>query len=119
MPCLDRFARQDRRLPGRRCSRPSVRARVSVEAAATLGWDRWVGDAGEAIGMTGFGASAPAKALYEHFGFAPEAGRRQRTSRPEDHKERLMSVETSVNPRLAALAAAGTSALAGPDPPQR
>jgi transketolase len=43
-----------------------------VEAAATLGWDRWVGDAGEAIGMAGFGASAPAKALYEHFGFVPE-----------------------------------------------
>ena len=71
MPCLDRFARQDAAYQGTVLP-PEVRARVSVEAAATLGWDRWVGDAGEAIGMTGFGASAPAKALYEHFGFVPE-----------------------------------------------
>ena len=71
MPCLDRFARQDAAYRGTVLP-PEVRARVSVEAAATLGWDRWVGDAGEAIGMTGFGASAPAKALYEHFGFVPE-----------------------------------------------
>jgi transketolase len=71
MPCLDRFARQDAAYQGTVLPR-EVRARVSVEAAATLGWDRWVGDAGEAIGMTGFGASAPAKALYEHFGFVPE-----------------------------------------------
>jgi transketolase len=42
-----------------------------VEAAATLGWDRWVGEDGEAVGMTGFGASAPAGQLYEHFGFTP------------------------------------------------
>jgi transketolase len=70
MPCLDRFAEQDRTyrdsvLP------PQVRARVSVEAAATFGWERWVGDDGEAIGMTGFGASGPAGELYEHFGFTP------------------------------------------------
>jgi len=71
MPCLDRFARQDAAYQGTVLP-PEVRARVSVEAAATLGWDRWVGDAGEAIGMAGFGASAPAKALYEHFGFVPE-----------------------------------------------
>jgi transketolase len=51
---------------------PSVRARVSVEAAATFGWHRWVGDLGEPIGMHGFGASAPAAALYEYFGFTPE-----------------------------------------------
>jgi transketolase len=49
-----------------------VRARVSLEAAATFGWHRWVGDLGEAIGMEGFGASAPAGALYKHFGFTPE-----------------------------------------------
>jgi transketolase len=51
---------------------PDVRARVSVEAASTLGWDRWVGDAGATIGMETFGASAPAGALYRHFGFTPE-----------------------------------------------
>ena len=42
------------------------------EAAATFGWHRWVGEFGEAIGMEGFGASAPAGALYKHFGFTAE-----------------------------------------------
>jgi transketolase len=70
-PCLDRFAEQDEDyrdsvLP------PSVRARVSVEAASPLGWSTWVGDQGEAIGMTTFGSSAPQPDLYEHFGFTPE-----------------------------------------------
>jgi transketolase len=71
MPCWDRFVEagqeyQDQVLP------PSVRARVSVEAAATLGWDRWVGEDGASIGMTGFGASGPADELFEHFGFTPD-----------------------------------------------
>ncbi len=70
-PCLDSFAEQDQDyrdtvLP------PDIRARVSVEAATPLGWSSWVGDDGEAIGMTTFGASAPQPALYEHFGFTPE-----------------------------------------------
>ena len=51
---------------------PRCRARVSVEAAAKLGWSEWVGLEGEAIGMETFGASAPAGALYKHFGFTPE-----------------------------------------------
>jgi transketolase len=71
MPCFDRFAEQeaeyrDSVLP------PACRARISVEAAATLGWDRWVTEDGEAIGMHGFGASGPQQDLYEHFGFTPE-----------------------------------------------
>jgi transketolase len=71
MPCLDRFAEQDRAyrdsvLP------PKVRARVAVEAASPIGWHRWVGDAGDVVAMEGFGASAPAKVLYEHFGFTGE-----------------------------------------------
>jgi transketolase len=71
MPCWDRFVEagqeyQDQILP------PSVRARVSVEAAATLGWDRWVGEDGASIGMTSFGASGPADELFEHFGFTPD-----------------------------------------------
>src|SRR3954468_9055816 len=71
MPCIDRFAEQaeeyrDSVLP------PACRARVSLEAGATLGWDRWVTEDGEAIGMHSFGASAPQKDLYEHFGFTPE-----------------------------------------------
>jgi len=71
MPCMDTFARQDAAyrdtvLP------PAVRARVSVEAASPFGWDRWVGDAGVAIGMETFGASGPAGDLFPHFGFTPE-----------------------------------------------
>ncbi len=71
MPCEDHFAEQpseyrDRVLP------PSVRARVSIEAASTFGWHRWVGDLGETVGMTGFGASGKAEQLYEHFGLTPE-----------------------------------------------
>jgi transketolase len=71
MPCWENFDAQnqdyrDSVLP------PQCRARVSLEAASTFGWDRWVGDAGEAIGMHTFGASAPAGALYKHFGFTAE-----------------------------------------------
>jgi transketolase len=47
--------------------------RVAVEAAARLGWDRWIGENGAFVGMTGFGASAPAPDLYRHFGITPEA----------------------------------------------
>jgi transketolase len=72
MPCLDRFAEQDQAyvdsvLP------PGVRARVAVEAASPLGWHRWVGPDGDIVAMEGFGASAPAKVLYEHFGFSGQA----------------------------------------------
>ncbi len=71
MPCTENFAAQpasyrDQVLPS------AVRARVSVEAAATLGWHRWVGELGEVIGMESFGASGPAEKLYAHFGFTPE-----------------------------------------------
>ena len=72
MPCLDRFAEQD---AGYRDSvlPPAVRARVAVEAASPIGWHRWVGDLGDVVAMEGFGASAPAKVLYQHFGFTGEA----------------------------------------------
>ena len=71
MPCWELFDRQpqvyrDEVLP------PSVRARVSVEQASTLGWDRYVGDGGAVIGMQTFGASAPLKQLLTKFGFTPD-----------------------------------------------
>ncbi len=50
----------------------ACRARVAVEAASPFGWRDWVGDLGEIIAMETFGASAPAGALYKHFGFTPE-----------------------------------------------
>jgi len=71
MPCLDRFAEQDRSVRDAVLP-PACRARVAVEAASPLGWERWVGENGEVVGMTTFGASAPAKVLFEEFGFAPE-----------------------------------------------
>jgi transketolase len=49
-----------------------VPARVAVEAASTLGWDRYVGPRGATIGMRGFGASAPLHELMREFGFTPE-----------------------------------------------
>src|SRR5881296_250351 len=51
---------------------PSVTARVAVEQASTLGWERYVGSAGRVIGMTTFGASAPLKELQRKFGFEPD-----------------------------------------------
>jgi transketolase len=51
----------------------AVRARVGIEMAATLGWDRYVGFGGATIGMHSFGASAPLKDLQKKFGFTPEA----------------------------------------------
>ena len=72
MPCLDRFAEQDRAFRDQVLP-PAVRARVAVEAASPIGWHRWVGDEGDVVAMEGFGASAPAKVLYEHFGFTGEA----------------------------------------------
>jgi len=52
---------------------PAVRARVSVEAATTFGWERWVGVDGHALGLDHFGASAPAPLLYEKFGLTADA----------------------------------------------
>ena len=51
---------------------PAVRARVSVEQASAIGWERYVGSAGKVIGMRTFGASAPLKELQQKFGFHQE-----------------------------------------------
>jgi len=72
MPCSELFDRQpqsyrDEVLP------PSVKARVAIEQASTLGWHRYVGDGGAIVGMHTFGASAPLKMLVEKFGFTPDA----------------------------------------------
>ena len=71
MPCWQIFEEQDSAykesvLPA------AVTARVSVEMAATLGWDRYVGPKGTMIGMHTFGASAPLKDLLKKFGFDPD-----------------------------------------------
>jgi transketolase len=72
MPCWQLFEAQDAAykesvLPS------SVTARVSIEMASTLGWDRYVGPKGKIIGMHSFGASAPLKDLLKKFGFDADA----------------------------------------------
>jgi transketolase len=71
MPSWALFARQDKAyrdevLP------PHVRARVSVEAAHPMGWERWVGNEGTVIGISRFGASAPAKRVFHELGLSAE-----------------------------------------------
>ncbi len=77
MPSWDLFERQgeayrEQVLP------ETVPARVSVEAASALGWDRYIGRHGEIIAMRSFGLSAPGKAVEAHFGFG---ARRRRQAR--------------------------------------
>ncbi|MBO5438410.1 MAG: transketolase, partial [Thermoguttaceae bacterium] len=71
VPSMELFERQDAEyresvLP-KACTR-----RVAVEAALQFGWDRYIGSEGKFIGMTGFGASAPFKQLYEFYGITAE-----------------------------------------------
>jgi transketolase len=68
MPSWDLFERQDEAYRAQVLP-DAVRARVSVEAASALGWDRYVGRQGEIIAMRSFGLSAPGKAVEAHFGF--------------------------------------------------
>jgi transketolase len=70
VPCMDLFFEQDEAY--RRSVIGSAKVRVGVEAAIRQGWDAFIGD-GPFIGMTGYGASAPYKPLYEHFGITPQA----------------------------------------------
>jgi transketolase len=71
MPCWELFEAQtqayrDQVLP------PDVTARMSIEAAATFGWERWIGSRGFAFGIDHFGASAPAADIAKEYGFTPE-----------------------------------------------
>lgn len=50
-----------------------IRARVAIEAASPMGWERWVGDEGSVVGIDGFGASAPAGRLFQEYGITAEA----------------------------------------------
>ena len=47
--------------------------KIAVEAGVRFGWDRWIGPDGGFVGMSSFGASAPYKDLYQHFGITPDA----------------------------------------------
>jgi transketolase len=72
MPSWEIFAAQDESyreqvLP------PAITARVSIEAAATFGWERWIGDRGIAIGVDRFGASAPGEVNMREYGITARA----------------------------------------------
>jgi transketolase len=71
MPSWDIFEHQSREYRDS-VLLPEVTARVSVEQASILGWDRYVGSKGKIIGMHTFGASAPLKELQKKFGFQPD-----------------------------------------------
>ena len=71
MPCWDLFEEQSAEY--KESVLPStVRARVAVEAGIPIGWERYVGLEGRIVGQTQFGASAPAKDVFKHFGFTVE-----------------------------------------------
>jgi transketolase len=72
MPSWDLFEQQDEAYRESVLPR-AVHARVTVEAASVIGWDRYAGPTGTIIGMHGFGASAPIKDLMARFGFTPDA----------------------------------------------
>jgi transketolase len=70
MPAWDLFARADAAI---RTQVLGSAPRFGIEAACGFGWERWLGETGAFIGMTGYGASAPAETLFRHFGITPEA----------------------------------------------
>jgi transketolase len=71
VPCWELFERQDPTYQADVIGRGT--ARVAVEAAVKLGWERFVGEDGGFVGMRTFGASGPEAELFRHFGITPEA----------------------------------------------
>jgi transketolase len=86
MPSWELFEHQSREY--RESVLPSkVNARVAIEQGSILGWERYVGSAGQIIGMKTFGASAPLKELQRKFGFEPNrivAAAKQQLARDYD-----------------------------------
>lgn len=71
MPCWELFKEQTQAYRDE-VLLPDVKARLAVEAASPMGWHEWVGDQGDIIGIDKFGASAPAKEVFQHYGFTVE-----------------------------------------------
>ena len=71
MPCWELFEEQDDDY--RQMILKPGTVRIGIEAAVAMGWDRYLGPNGGFVGMKGFGASAPAKELFKHFGITAEA----------------------------------------------
>ena len=76
MPCTSLFDAQDAAY--RASVLPAGVPQLAVEAGVRDGWWRYVGSDGAVVGMDTFGASAPAKKLFEHFGFTARTSRRWR-----------------------------------------
>ena len=70
LPCWELFSQQDEVY---RAAVLGIAPRIGIEAASGFGWERWLGNDGIFIGMTGFGASAPYEDLYKHFGITADA----------------------------------------------
>jgi transketolase len=70
VPCFELFLAQPEEV--RRSVTGDAPVKIAVEAAVRMGWDAIIGSDGAFVGMTSFGASAPYKELYKHFGITPE-----------------------------------------------
>jgi transketolase len=68
---MENFERQDAAYKAKVLGKEKTR--IAIEAGVRAGWDRFIGNDGIFIGMTGFGASGPAEQLYKHFGISTEA----------------------------------------------
>jgi len=89
MPSWELFEQQDQAYRDRVLP-PEIMARVTVEQAALLGWDRYAGPSGAMLGMRSFGASAPLADLLKKFGFTTEhvvAAAREQIARHERDKQ--------------------------------
>jgi transketolase len=101
VPCFELFEEQDKAYREKVLGNAPVK--IAVEAALRLGWDRFVGSDGAFVGMTGFGASAPAKDLYKYFGITAEAvakiaGERVRNGVPKGEDARAIPESEPARP---------------------
>jgi transketolase len=71
VPSMELFERQSKVYKAKLLG--TEKTRIAIEAGLRQGWDRFIGTEGKFIGMTGFGASAPAEKLYEHFNITAKA----------------------------------------------
>ena len=71
VPSMELFEKQSKAYKEKILGTEKIR--IAIEAGLRQGWDRFIGTEGKFIGMTGFGASAPAEQLYKHFGITAQA----------------------------------------------
>jgi transketolase len=93
VPCFELFEEQDKAY--REKVLGDAQVKIAIEAALRFGWDRFIGSDGAFVGMTGFGASAPAEDLYKYFGITAEAvakiaGERVRNGVPKGEDARAI-----------------------------